>query len=146
MRGRSALLRRGVEEFIGAEPVLAQAQGAPVETGDAWTASQLRLKSYADLHKLWFVLLKEKNKLLTERHRARALNLRMASPERLHKVKLSMARLKTVVGERSLQHKSKLMAERRKELIDMAIKHQEEQAIFHRKRKLRNEHRQSVNN
>lgn len=72
--------------------------------GRAWTASELRLKAFADLHKLWFVLLKEKNMLLTERLAARSAvprgSVTFKNPLRLRKVKLSMARIQRVLSER----------------------------------------------
>jgi len=62
----------------------------------------LRLKSFQDLHKLWFVLLKEKNMLLGQRLEAQVTKERDAfpHPHRLNKVKKSMARIKRVLSER----------------------------------------------
>ena len=80
--------------------------------GRSWSASELRQKSFGDLHKLWFVLMKEKNMLLTERLHARTTHTtQFRNPMRLRKVKKSMARIKCVLGERATAYQ-----EARKEL------------------------------
>ena len=55
-------------------------------SGRSWKASELRLKSWDDLNKLWYVLLKEKNMLMTQRQMLNAQNLNFPSPERISKV------------------------------------------------------------
>ncbi|KAK6133837.1 hypothetical protein DH2020_032430 [Rehmannia glutinosa] len=59
----------------------------PVVYGRGWKASELRLKSWDDLQKLWYVLLKEKNMLMTQRQMLHAQNLRFPNPERIPKVR-----------------------------------------------------------
>jgi len=88
---------QGLEEFFTNQE--------PQRVGRAWRAAELNLKSFEDLHKLWFVLLKEKNMLYTYKERSRQRGMKMSMPERMHKVQLSMARLKTVVRMRSLKFK-----------------------------------------
>lgn len=63
---------------------------APLSPGRAWAANELRLKSFDDLHKLWFVLLKEKNMLLTERLWYSQQGMKQPDPTRLRKVWLCM--------------------------------------------------------
>ena len=70
-------------------------------SGRAWTAADLRKKSWDDLHSLWIVLLKEKNLLLSERDAARARKERLANPFRATKVRKSMSRVKAVMWERA---------------------------------------------
>ncbi|KAH8517112.1 hypothetical protein H0E87_005168 [Populus deltoides] len=53
--------------------------------GRSWKASELRLKAWDDLHKLWYVMLKEKNMLMTQRQMLHAQNFRFPNPERLPK-------------------------------------------------------------
>ncbi|KAF9351204.1 39S ribosomal protein L47, mitochondrial [Mortierella sp. NVP85] len=93
---------RGVEEFFE------NGQSLPTEkswTGRAWRASELRVKSFDDLHKLWYVLLKERNLLATQKEEA----LRNHVPKqyfsnkgRRAKCQKSMARIKFVLNERRL--------------------------------------------
>ena len=47
---------------------------------------ELRLKSNEDLHKLWYVLLKERNRLLTMEEEYRHQHELFPSPERIDKV------------------------------------------------------------
>lgn len=70
-------------------------------SGRAWTAADLRGKSWDDLHALWVVLLKERNLLLSARDAARADREKLANPFRATKVRKSMARIKAVMWERA---------------------------------------------
>jgi len=74
--------------------------------GRSWSASELRLKSFEDLHKLWFVLAKERNLLATERAAAKTNKERVVNPSRYRKVRKSMARIKVVLGERQRIYKA----------------------------------------
>ncbi|CAI5438058.1 unnamed protein product [Caenorhabditis angaria] len=69
--------------------------------GRSWTEEELRLKSNSDLHKLWYVCLKERNMLLTMKkaHIAAARNL--PNPERLDRVEETMGNIENVVHERN---------------------------------------------
>lgn len=57
-----------------------------VRCGRSWTPDELRLKSNTDLHKLWFVLLKERNMLKTMEHECSEKYEVFPSPERVDKV------------------------------------------------------------
>ncbi|XP_015516017.1 39S ribosomal protein L47, mitochondrial [Neodiprion lecontei] len=72
-----------------------------IKVGRAWRKDELRIKSNEDLHKLWFVLLKERNMLLTMEHAAKKDLEIFPNPERKYKVEESMSNLETVVRERN---------------------------------------------
>jgi hypothetical protein len=54
--------------------------------GRSWKAEELRQKSWEDLHQLWYVCLKEKNMLLSQKQILTSQNMRMPNPERFPKV------------------------------------------------------------
>jgi large subunit ribosomal protein L47 len=68
--------------------------------GRSWSVRELRRKSYEDLHKLWYVLYKERNMLLTESNLSRRHGYTMIQPNRRQKVRKSMGAIKHVLGER----------------------------------------------
>ncbi|XP_076642632.1 mitochondrial ribosomal protein L47 [Halictus rubicundus] len=72
-----------------------------VQVGRSWRKDELRLKSNEDLHKLWFVLLKERNMLLTMEEVYKKQYEYFPNPERIDKVEESMSNLESVVRERN---------------------------------------------
>lgn len=60
----------------------------------------MRGKSFEDLHKLWWVCLKEKNALTTDRLYFNQVGVEMPDASRVKKVKKSMAHIKRVLWER----------------------------------------------
>jgi large subunit ribosomal protein L47 len=106
------LTRRGIEDFFPFQQATGtyakEAQNAskvptsvgtrPVVVGGDWKAWMLRQKSTEDLHKLWFVLLKERNALLTEMAHCRAKNLMFPNPTRRTKVLNIFYRIHKLIG------------------------------------------------
>nr|CAG4635720.1 EOG090X0DBE [Artemia franciscana] len=72
-----------------------------VKVGRSWKVDELRLKSNVDLHKLWYILLKERNMLLTMEHAHKEEAQYFPNPERMDKVEESMENLEKVVRERN---------------------------------------------
>lgn len=72
-----------------------------VRSGRPWRLDELRLKSNSDLHKLWFVLYKERNMLYTMQEACKKELEIFPSPERIDKVEESMANLENIVRERN---------------------------------------------
>jgi len=99
-RRKIFIQQRGIDEFYDTQTK----PGEHPVAGRAWRCSELRLKSFSDLHKLWFVLLKEKNMLYTQKEEANKTRdtRKFLNKGRLKKVKLSMARIKLVLSERQI--------------------------------------------
>ncbi|XP_074655600.1 large ribosomal subunit protein uL29m-like [Tubulanus polymorphus] len=71
-----------------------------IQCGRPWTHEELRIKSTVDLHKLWYVLLKERNVLLTMEAEYKRLHELFPAPERIFKVEESMENLQEIMAER----------------------------------------------
>ncbi|XP_050342929.1 39S ribosomal protein L47, mitochondrial [Nymphalis io] len=75
-----------------------------IRVGRSWKLDELRIKSNEDLHKLWYVLLKERNMLYTMEHECNE-NVRLfPNPERIDKVQESMDNIETVIRERNVAY------------------------------------------
>lgn len=72
-----------------------------VITGRSWRLDELRIKKNSDLHKLWYVLLKERNMLKTMEASCEKYFQPMPCPERIYKVEESMENLERVIAERN---------------------------------------------
>ncbi len=58
---------------------LAEEANQQVATGRSWRADELRLKSTEDLHKLWHILLIEKNLLISDNKLKKKIHNSMGS-------------------------------------------------------------------
>ncbi|KAF5382730.1 hypothetical protein D9615_002850 [Tricholomella constricta] len=74
----------------------------------SWKASELRLKSFRDLHMLWYILLRERNLLATQKEEVRRMGVTntemQVSARRVYHCRKSMARIKAVINERRLAY------------------------------------------
>jgi len=86
--------KRGLDDFFDLTKDFGNEVGRP------WKLEELRIKSNADLHKLWYILLKEVNMLLTMEEEFRRMSKQFPSPDRLDKCEESMENILQVVGER----------------------------------------------
>jgi large subunit ribosomal protein L47 len=96
-------------------------------TGRAWKASELRLKSFDDLHTLWYIVLRERNLLATQKEEARRMGVSdtglQVSAERVHQCRKTMARIKAVLNERRLAYEGalKLIEEQKQQAEDEVV-------------------------
>ncbi|XP_072940589.1 large ribosomal subunit protein uL29m [Epargyreus clarus] len=75
-----------------------------IRVGRAWRLDELRIKSNTDLHKLWYILLKERNMLYTMEHECNQRVKVFPNPERIDKVQESMNNIETVIRERNVAY------------------------------------------
>ncbi|CAH0407867.1 unnamed protein product [Chilo suppressalis] len=75
-----------------------------IKVGRSWKLDELRIKSNTDLHKLWYVLLKERNMLYTMEHECNEKVRLFPNPERIDKVQESMDNIEKVVRERNIAY------------------------------------------
>lgn len=102
----------------------------PIQTtGRAWRAIELRLKSNEDLHRLWYVCLKEKNLLLADKALHDRHNREFKAKNRLIKLELTMKRIRTVTKERQIvrdnyrkQLEEEYVEKKKKEMEELAKK------------------------
>ncbi len=90
-------------------------------TGRSWTPTELRAKSFQDLHALWFICCKERNKLLSQREEARRFSLHFPATPRLRQTHRTMRHVKLVVWERRgawMQAQHVMRMERRREELE----------------------------
>ncbi|KAJ7175862.1 mitochondrial 39-S ribosomal protein L47 (MRP-L47)-domain-containing protein, partial [Mycena filopes] len=115
------------------DPLIKYTALIDIITGRSWEASELRLKSFKDLHTLWYVLLREANLLATQREEMRQLGgqFRKGASRPLHlfradamlQVRKSMARIKAVMNERRLAYEGalELVEKERDEGVDAEV-------------------------
>jgi len=76
-------------------------------SGRAWSAAELRRKSFKDLHTLWYVVLRERNLLetqLLEANRLGAILELTPIKQRVFRCRKTMARIKYVINERRVAY------------------------------------------
>lgn len=132
------LPKRGIEEFWKNSFLDNISMNKKIEyskTGDAWPCVLLRKKSFDDLHKLYYICLKEKNKLLGEQFFHFQNGTKMIEHGRLKKVKLTMKRILTVLSRRAIHEqciraKEMLSKQKEREIYETQKFQLEEQLLF----------------
>ncbi|EJC98097.1 MRP-L47-domain-containing protein [Fomitiporia mediterranea MF3/22] len=80
---------------------------AETKKGRSWNAVELRRKSFKDLHTLWYIVLRERNLIATQRQEAKRHGIfdeQMDLREKDRTCRKTMARIKQVLNERRLAY------------------------------------------
>ncbi|KAJ3509993.1 hypothetical protein NLJ89_g4920 [Agrocybe chaxingu] len=116
--------RKEGEDLVGEDrfEVVETPESAQILTGRAWEAVELRNKSFKDLHTLWYVSLREKNLLATQREEARRMGVQnveaQSSIEKSRHCRKTMGRIKAVLNERRLAYEGAVkLAEKELEFL-----------------------------
>ncbi|KAL9128559.1 MAG: hypothetical protein Q9217_002792 [Psora testacea] len=67
--------KHGLYGFFNEDKKLLTEPGVEAAHGRAWTPEELRHKSWEDIHSLWWMCCKERNRIATEKRERRRLNL-----------------------------------------------------------------------
>jgi len=103
--------------------------------GRAWSAAELRRKSFRDLHTLWYVLLRERNLIATQMESYRRVSISPGLVESVEKrdfqCRKSMARIKYVINERRLAYEGaiKIHAEKSEQAAKKATETETERVV-----------------
>ncbi|EXJ90605.1 hypothetical protein A1O1_03708 [Capronia coronata CBS 617.96] len=104
--------------------------------GRAWTYQELSVKSFDDLHKLYWVCVKEQNQALTrekERKRVRAGYGALESEERVEAIRETMTLIREVLADRQLSYdQAQLLIRQRpvKEILEEGDSHEGDSSDF----------------
>lgn len=94
--------RDGKEAY---ETIERDVPGRTIGSGRAWNAFELRRKSFKDLHTLWYIVLRERNLLASQRAEAKRLEIMaslISAAKKDYMCRKTMARIKQVLNERRI--------------------------------------------
>lgn len=93
----------GLWQFFYSKEKLLLTPEEDTEHGRGWSVEELRHKSWEDLHKLWWVCVKEQNRIATARKEKSRMKLKSGEEEmddRMAEVKKTMKAIKHALTER----------------------------------------------
>ncbi|KAH9922786.1 MRP-L47-domain-containing protein [Epithele typhae] len=129
--GLYAFYRRKEKDGVVSYVTL-EAQELREDSGRSWLAAELRRKSFKDLHTLWYVLVRERNLLATQKEQMRRSRINHAesiTSKRAHVVRKSMARIKLVLNERRLAYEGAMKIRSEEEAAVAAEQEAEVEAV-----------------
>lgn len=97
-----------------------------LQVGRSWKTNELRIKSSEDLHKLYHVLLREKNAALADQALLQRKSQEEVKSRRVEKVQKSMTRLLAIVSERKKLRENYRLSLERDYIMQMKSKLEQE--------------------